>query len=137
MLFFLTQIFNMHLLLYIVSYLEMEFFFVSKYGNIYIKRCRLKKLNQEKKHFEKSLTQPDLQPKKTAKNSDLTRMAIFTQVFYESDYNKDFFKRFFSWLGFFNMHLLMYILPYLETNFFFTYKGGCDFLNGPHKKLGA
>ena len=37
---------------------------------------------------------------------------------------------FFSWLRFFNMHLLVYILPYLGRKKFWSSEGGLSFFRG-------
>ena len=41
---------------------------------------------------------------------------------------KIFKKCFFSWLSFFNMHLLMYIMTYFSEIFFLPHKGDLNFL---------
>ena len=90
-----------------------------KYGIIYIKRCVLKKLSQEKKHFEKSSSLPEKWSKNWPKTAILPYMAFFTSFWAISQARmKIFGNAFVPWLSFFHTHLLMYIMPYFGEIFF-------------------
>ena len=74
-----------------------KIFFVSKYGNIYIKRCILKNVSQEKKLFQKNFNMAWFMGKKLAKNSDLVQYGIFGQFFaHKSGHIEDFLSWIFS-----------------------------------------
>ena len=107
---------------------EVKKFFGSEWGNIYIKRCEMKKLSQEKKPFHKIFNTAWFMAKKLAKISILPDMVFFVSFLaINQAVLKILWNGFFSWLSFFISHLLMYILPHSEPKKFLTSKGGLEF----------
>ena len=80
---------------------------------------RNEKTKPGKKSIQKIFSIAWFMDKKLAKNCDLAHYGLFCQFFVHNSGSGQYFSKcFFSWLSFFNTHLLMYILSYFETKKF-------------------